>query len=86
MAKKQPVRVSYEQGSRVRAVVVHLLEVTGKGEGRNGKSSDYKFARQTAEFGNLNGFIPAWRLSLLGKIYNRVNRELGSRATSWRNI
>lgn len=79
-------KVSYKRGSKVKAVVAHLLEVTGKGQGRNGKSSDYNSVRKIAMFGNSTGFVTSGHLNVLGRIYNRVMKELGSRATSWRNF
>ena len=79
-------KVSYKKGSKVKGVVAHLLEVTGKGKGRNGKSSDYNSVRKVAQFGNETGFVTSGHLFILGRIYNRVMKELGSRATSWKNF
>lgn len=79
-------KISYKPGSKGKAIVRELLEVTGKGEGRNNKSSDYNLVRGIAAFGNKTGFLTAGQQVLLGKMYNRVMREIGSRKTSWRNI
>ena len=87
MAKKIPVSaVAYKKGTKAKAVVAQLLEVTGKGAGRNGKSSDYNTVRKAAKFGNETGFLTRGHLSLLGRIYNRVMKEIGSSKTSWRNL
>lgn len=77
---------SYKSGSKAKEVVARLLEVTGKGPGRNGKSSDYNTVRKAAQFGNENGYLSAGHLFVLGRMYNRVMKEIGSRSTSWRNF
>ncbi len=86
MAKTPVTAVAYKRGTKSKAVVARLLEVTGKGEGRNGRSSDYNTVRNAAIFGNTHGFLTAGHLSLLGRIYNRVMKEIGSSKTSWRNF
>lgn len=79
-------KISYKPGSKGKAIIRELLEVTGKGEGRNGKSSDYNTVRKAAVFGNTTGFLTAGHLFVLGRLYNRVMKEVGSRKTSWRNL
>lgn len=78
--------VSYTKGSPAQKAVARLLQVTGKGEGRNGRSADYNSARKAAQFGNETGVLTMGHLRVLGCIYNRVMREIGSRSTSWNKI
>lgn len=86
MTKIPSGATSYGPGTKAKAVVARLLEVTGKGEGRNGKSADYNTVRRAAQFGNENGFLSAGHFFVLGRLYNRVMKEIGSRSTSWRNL
>jgi len=79
-------KVTYKKGTRAKAVVAKLLATTGKGEGRNGRSSDYNFCRGVAQFGNQNGFITIGQLRILGCMYNRVMKSIGRRTTSWKNL
>jgi len=78
------LKVTYKKGSRTKAVIRELLDNTGKK--RNGRSSDYNFARDVAQFGNENGFVTEGQLRILGCMFNRVMREIGTRRTSWRNL
>ena len=84
-------KIPYKKGTRAKGVIRTLLDHTGvshnlNGNIRNGKSSDYNFCRDVAQFGNENGFITLKQLKILGCIYNRVIKELGTRRTSWRSI
>ena len=79
-------KVAYKKGTRAKAAVAVLLDNTGKGEGRNGRSSDYNFCRDVAQFGNENGFITGGQMRILGCMYNRVMKSIGSRSTSWKRL
>jgi len=79
---KSPTVVSYRPGSQAQAVVVELLNNTGRS--RNGSASDYNFARSVAIFGNQTGFVTIGQLRILGRMYNRVIG--GSRRLSWKNL
>ena len=79
-------KFTYASGSKMKAVIRNLLDTTGKGVGRNGKSSDYNYIRNVAQFGNEHGYITLGQKALLGRIYNRVQKELGTRKSSWRNL
>lgn len=84
-------KIPYKKGTRAKGVIRTLLDRTGrshtdKGPIRNGKSSDYNFCRDVAQFGNENGYITLKQLKILGCIYNRVMKELGTRKKSWRSI
>ena len=84
-------KIPYKRGTRAKGVIRTLLEHTGMSHRndvttRNGKSSDYNFCRNVAQFGNENGYITLKQLKILGCIYNRVMKELGTRKTSWRCI
>jgi hypothetical protein len=81
--KKTPVgAVAYKAGTRAKAVIVELLDNTGRN--RNGSASDYRFVVSVAQFGNETGFVTRGQLSLLGRMYNRVMND-GKRA-SWKNL
>lgn len=81
--KKVPVSaIAYKPGTRAKAVVVVLLESTGRS--RNGSASDYNFVRSVAKFGNETGFVTKGQLSLLGRIYNRVVGD--GKRLSWKKL
>jgi hypothetical protein len=83
MAKKSSVSaIAYVPGSRVKAVVVELLDNTGLN--RNGSSADYRFVSSVAQFGNQTGFVTLRQMSILGRMYNRVLNN-GKRA-SWKGL
>lgn len=77
-------KVAYKKGTKVKLAVATLLNNTGKT--RNNRPSDYNFVRDVAVFGNKYGYITTGQMRILGCMYNRVMKSMGSRATSWRNL